>query len=207
MFSTLTSTLLSAREVPGAEPQKYLLSDMKNCVALSAKLQKEIDEAKLGRGFGFEMNIVPVLARMETRGVEINTKILKDVEGSIQARIRSIEAEASRMIGYTVLLSSSKQVAEVIYDKLKIEPVATEKNKRSTAEQVLQQIQKVSKHPFPGLVLLHRKTQKLLTGFVTPFIEFSDRNCTKHGEAVTIHCQWNHTGTGTGRLSCSKPVC
>ena len=146
-----------------------------------------------------EMPLVPVLAEMELNGVLIDTQELQRVNDELSARLANIEHEIYELADETFNIASPKQVADILYVKLKI----TDKTKKtktkqlSTAEEVLQQLR--GRHPIVGKILEWRGLKKLIGTYVEALPKLVNPR-TGH-----IHTTFNQCVTATGRLSSSDP--
>lgn len=146
-----------------------------------------------------EMPLVPVLAEMELNGVLIDTQELQRVNDELSARLANIEREIYELADETFNIASPKQVADILYVKLKI----TDKTKKtktkqlSTAEEVLQQLR--GRHPIVGKILEWRGLKKLIGTYVEALPKLVNPR-TGH-----IHTTFNQCVTATGRLSSSDP--
>ena len=145
------------------------------------------------------MPLMPVLMRMERNGVRIDTDALHDIERQFQQRLQGIETEIYELAGHEFLISSPRQVGEVLFDELKLSEKAkkTKKGQYSTGEEVLQTL--APKHPIVGKILAHRALKKLLSTYVEALPRLINP-ATGH-----IHTSFNQAVTATGRLSSSNP--
>ena len=96
---------------------------------------------------------------MEATGLAISSSLLAQNKPILESQMRAVESRAVQMAGRPFLLTSPKQVCEVLFDELKLE-LPPELPKRSSAEPVLQALR--DQHPLPGLLIEHRRLAKLL---------------------------------------------
>lgn len=202
-FAELAFEHLSTRETAGLTVPECLASDMQNALMLADKLQKLLKKENLMQGFSFETVVIPILADMEHRGVVFNPDAFKRYKQLLQERLYLIDKMADNIAGFSVNLSSPKQVGHVLYDVLKLQPPAQKHGSKTTAASTSERAIKLlcEKNPFPRLVLEHRHCQKLLSTYV---FALEDKARKEHG-VLRIHCQWQHMCTGTGRLSSANP--
>lgn len=110
-----------------------------------------------------EMNIVPILSEMEIRGIRFDSSSLKQSREVLSNYIQDIQKKADQICGIKTNLSSPKKVADILFNKLKLEPKIKKRMSRSdnisTTELVLESIK--DKHPLPGLVLSYRQADKV----------------------------------------------
>lgn len=176
----------------------------KDLVTMLPKQKAELEEGLRSGGMlplfeQVEMPLVPVLAEMELNGVRIDTQELQRVNDEMSARLAQIEREIYELADETFNIASPKQVADILYVKLKI----TDKTKKtktkqlSTAEEVLQQLR--GRHPIVGKILEWRGLKKLIGTYVEALPKLVNPR-TGH-----IHTTFNQCVTATGRLSSSDP--
>ncbi len=147
-----------------------------------------------------EKPLIMVLADMESAGVKIDPYQLQEYSKSLSDELNGIEQQAREMVDEPELnLSSVRQVGEVIYEKLNLNPKA-KKNARSnypTDEETLNDL--YDKHPFIGKVLEYRAAKKLLSTYIDPLPSLINPRSGR------IHTTFNQALTATGRLSSVKP--
>jgi DNA polymerase-1 len=159
-----------------------------------------------------EMPFVDVLVDLYENGILIDRDKLEDFEDILTAEKHNLENKMLESIGMDWIktptlfgfdeiespidLNSSKQLADIITNKLKIKLPLTDKGNKSTAEDVLQNLK--GEHKFIDLLLRYRKVEKLLNTFILPM---ADRICSDG----RIRAGFNDTGTRSGRLSSSRP--
>jgi DNA polymerase I len=139
-----------------------------------------------------EMPLVIVLARMEATGIRVNEKVLKDMADDLDIRMTDISNVIFQCIGKEVNLNSPKQLAELLFNDLKLPQVRA----RSTDADVLSKLS--AQHEVPAMILEYRSMAKLRGTYTLNLIELID----KDGK---IHTSYNQTVAGTGRLSSSEP--
>jgi len=161
-----------------------------------------------------EMKLQPILASMESCGISIDLEHLTKNCDVLKKRISLLEQRAAEWAGHTFLLSSPKQVANVLYQELKLSPpdalspsrstTQSPKKHPSTSEEALLALQE--KHALPGIILEHRHLLKLLRTYIEPFVIHAKKR--PHHESTggtpRIFGRWNQM-TATGRLSSLEP--
>ena len=103
------------------------------------------------------------------------------------------------MAGIPFNVSSPKQLGEILFDKLKIDPNArlTKSKQYSTSEEVLEFLK--DRHPIVAKILDFRGLKKLLKTYVEVLPELINARSGK------IHTSYNQAVTATGRLSSNNP--
>ncbi len=165
---------------------------------LKKVLQKKIVQQNLEKLFcEIEMPLAKILAEMELIGIKLDTEQMKLVKMEFKKKLRLIESEIFEIAGETFNINSSKQLANILFEKLGLNPLRKTKSGFSTAEDVLTELKSV--HPLPETILIYRSLQKLLSTYILPLIGESDTSI------ITVNTTFNIAGTATGRLSSSNP--
>ena len=167
---------------------------------LKVFFEKQLKEEGLWTLFcEIEMPLMPVLAEMEEAGVMIDTEGLKETSRLFTQHMLELEAEIHSLAGTEFNISSPKQVGEVLFERLALDPKAkkTKKGQYVTNEEVLEALQR--KHPVVGKILDYRGVKKLLSTYIDALPQLINPQ-TGH-----IHTSFNQTVTATGRLSSSNP--
>ncbi|XP_040412294.1 DNA polymerase nu [Cygnus olor] len=148
-----------------------------------------------------ELPLIKILAVMETHKIHVNKQELKKTSEILGLRLKELEQEAHQIAGERFLLTSSSQLREVLFEKLKLHTLCekiprTERQQvASTSEVVLSKLQDL--HPLPKIMLEYRQVRKIKSTYVDGL-----RTCMRKG---FISSTWNQTGTVTGRLSSKHP--
>lgn len=146
-----------------------------------------------------EMPLVPVLADMEFTGVRLDPRALHEYAGELRQQIIILEEEIIALAGVEFNVSSPKQLGEVLFERLKIDPNArlTKTKQYSTNEEVLTQLKE--RHPIVEKVLDYRGLKKLLNTYVETLPTLINPRTGR------IHTSYNQAVTATGRLSSNNP--
>jgi DNA polymerase-1 len=145
-----------------------------------------------------EQPLVPVLGRMEARGVLIDRSMLRQQSAQLAKRIQEIVAEAHREAGTPFNLDSPKQLQELLFSRLQLPVrVRTKTGQPSTAEEVLEEL--AVSYPLPRLILEHRALTKLRS-------TYTDKLCEQiQPRTGRVHTSYHQTVAATGRLSSADP--
>ena len=145
-----------------------------------------------------EIPLLPVLAKMEHQGILVDAEHLKNLQVEFGEKLDALEAKAFELAGEEFNLGSSKQVGEILFDKLGL-PVLrkTPGVKPSTNEAVLSEL--ALDYPLPKLILEHREFSKLSSTYTDSLI------AQINPDTKRIHTSFNQALTSTGRLSSSEP--
>ncbi len=168
---------------------------------LGEKILAELDASGMFSLYdGMEEPLIRVLARMERTGVKVDVASLSEFAESLRRTMLEREAQVRDIAGEPGLnVSSPKQVGEVIFEKLKLDPKAKKGSKSSwsTDEETLLAL--ADRSPIIDAILDYRATKKLLSTYIEPFPGYiSPRD-------GRVHTTFNQALTATGRLSSSNP--
>ncbi|XP_058157507.1 DNA polymerase nu [Dasypus novemcinctus] len=150
-----------------------------------------------------ELPLIPILAVMESHNMRINKEEMERTSALLGFRLKELEQEAHFVAGEKFLITSSNQLREILFGKLKLHLLCERKTlpktilqkHPSTSEAVLNVLQDF--HPLPKIILEYRQVHKIKSTFVDGLLA-----CMKKG---FISSSWNQTGTVTGRLSAKHP--
>lgn len=145
--------------------------------------------------YDIEHPLIEVLADMEKNGIKVNTNVIDELKSEIKIKIDNITNRIYNYAGCEFNISSPKQLAEILYDKLSL-PKGRGKNATSTAHDVL--IKYKDMHPIINEILEYRNLSKLYTTYLETFNSYVL-------EDGKIHTIYKQTGTRTGRLSSVEP--
>ena len=164
--------------------------------ALWPKLQQTETLARVFREI--EMPVMPVIARMERRGVLLDEAMLKTQSGELQHRLAELQQQTFNAAGEEFNLGSPKQLQAILFDKLGLPVISkTPKGQPSTAESVLQEL--AHDYPLPKLILEYRSLSKLKSTYTDKLPLMIDRNTGR------VHTSYHQAVAATGRLSSSDP--
>ncbi|NWZ75640.1 DPOLN polymerase, partial [Poecile atricapillus] len=148
-----------------------------------------------------ELPLIKILAVMETHKIYVNKQELKKTSEILGLRLKELEQEAHEVAGERFLLTSSCQLREVLFDKLKLHTLCEKLHRTeiqqlvSTSEVVLNKLQDL--HPLPKIILEYRQVHKMKSTYVDGLKTYMKKGF--------ISSTWNQTGTVTGRLSAKHP--
>ena len=150
--------------------------------------------------YRMEEPLAKVLAQMERDGVKVDLSQLKVFADGLRKELAERENRIREMADEPQLnISSPKQVGELLFDKLALDPKAkrSTKGQYSTDEATLLTI--ADRHPIVNEILEYRAVKKLLSTYIEPFPSYISQ---KDGR---VHTTFNQALTATGRLSSSNP--
>lgn len=190
----------SMRTVPIEQIKEYAAEDADVTLRLKhyfAPLLKQ--EGLESLFFEMEMPLIYVLAEMEATGVKLDTNALKQSSEVLSQQLTALEDSIYDLAGQSFNINSTKQVGEILFDKLKLDEKAkkTKTGGYSTSEEVLEKIR--GKHPIVDKLLEYRGIKKLLSTYIDALPALI------HPETGKIHTSFNQAVTATGRLSSTNP--
>src|ERR1700733_2972340 len=145
-----------------------------------------------------DLPLAPVLARMEAAGVRVDKKELDIISKKAEDEIARLEKSIYDLAGCEFTINSPQQLAEVLFDKLNLQPPRKSRVKtRSTAAEVLNELAFV--HELPKKILEYRELAKLKSTYSDSLPRLI------HPVSGRLHTRFSQTGTATGRLSSSNP--
>jgi DNA polymerase-1 len=145
-----------------------------------------------------ELPLVPVLARMERRGVLIDADQLRRQSQALAARMHQLMQRAETEAGQPFNLDSPRQLQAILFDKLGLPVhVKTPGGQPSTNEEALEAIRDA--HPLPGLILDYRLLAKLRSTYTEKLPAMIKP------ASGRVHTSYHQAVAATGRLSSSDP--
>ena len=167
-------------------------------LALGKVLEERLAEASLLDVFrGIDMPLLPVLHRIEEKGIRIDPGIFAELSEGLARDISAIERKVAAAAGTDFNINSPKQLAFLLFEKLGLPPVKKTKTGYSTDVDVLERLKDL--HEIPSLVLEYRTVAKIRSTYVDVL---PGRIDPRDGR---IHTTLHQTQTATGRLSSSDP--
>ena len=160
--------------------------------AFETVIERLCNNTILGKVYEMDMDILRPLYYMEKAGVAIDLPALNKISNQLHARLDDITAKIYSISGSEFNISSPKQLAGVLFDKLGL----PSDKKRSTDADVLGEL--AIDHEIAGLALEYRGAAKLVGTYTDalPKLVAADGR---------IHTTFLQTSTNTGRLSSRNP--
>ena len=210
-FAELNWEKISSSELLGDKKNKfedisleklslYSCEDVDCTFKLKEILEKKLTKQKLLELFNImEIPLIKVLSEMERNGIMLDKKFLKDLGQKINQEINNLTEKIHNLANEKFNINSTKQLKEILYEKLNISPTGIKKTKTgfSTAGDELDKIKHL--HPIIKLIQEYRELKKLSSTYIESLpklISPIDKR---------IHTNFNQTITATGRLSSSNP--
>jgi DNA polymerase-1 len=146
-----------------------------------------------------ERPLVPVLARMERRGISIDRQVLSRLSGEFAQTAARVEAELQELAGEPINVGSPKQIGDIIFGKMGIPGgTKTKTGAWSTSAQILDDLAEQG-HEFPKRILEWRQVSKLKSTYTDALPTYVNP------QTHRVHTTYALAATTTGRLSSNEP--
>ena len=149
--------------------------------------------------YKIEMPLMKVLAKMELAGISLDENWLKQESIDLENDLRNLEKEIFELSGEEFNMNSPKQLGEILFEKMKLDPKAkkTKTGQYATSEDVLQKL--ANKHEIIKHILEYRTYQKLKSTYVDALPSQIDKTDNR------VHTNFSQTTAATGRLASVNP--
>ncbi len=185
-------------EVEVATVARYACEDAQVCWRLAQVLETQLAEAGLlGVYREQEVPIAVLLGRMEHAGMAVDRSALATIQRHLDDYLTQVTAEIRKHAGADFNPASPKQVAEVLFTKLKLPVISKNKSGPSTDAETLAALR--HHHELPDLLLQHRQLSKLISAYLARLPEYINPL------TQAIHTNLKQTGTETGRIASDGP--
>lgn len=172
------------------DKEKIEYAEQRDQFALQPKLLKILTD--------FDLPLIPVLFKMEKKGVAIDKHYFKQLENEFTERVEELEQKIYSVAGVVFNINSPIQLSKVLFEDLNLPNKGIKKTTRgySTGASELEKLDGV--HPIIELIKTYRENTKLLSTYILPLPELAD-------EKERIHTTFTQDVTATGRLSSVNP--
>ncbi len=185
-------------EVEVDRAAEYATEDADVALQIAAVIEEKLHKEGLWDLYwNLERPLIAVLADMEFQGIRVDVEELKRQSDLAAKRLEELMGEIHRIAGREFNIASPKQLAEILFNELKLPILKRTKTGPSTDEEVLTEL--ASKHELPARIIEHRMLSKLkgtyldaLPVMVNPF-------------TGRVHTSFSQVTAATGRLSSSDP--
>jgi DNA polymerase-1 len=166
--------------------------------ALVPALKAEVEKGGLEQVYAMDLQLAPVLFRMEQAGVRIDLGVLDGLSKRFAQELTRVGEQIFELAGRRFNINSPKQLGEVLFTDLHLPaPASRGKGKAvSTAQDVLENL--AEQHEVPRLVLEFRHLSKLKSTYIDALPLLADADS-------RVHTTFNAAAVATGRLSSTNP--
>ncbi|KAB1072151.1 DNA polymerase I [Methylobacterium planeticum] len=146
-----------------------------------------------------ERPLVPVVARMEGRGIRVDRNMLSRLSGDFAQTLARLEEEIQEDAQETFSVSSPKQIGDILFGKMGLPGAKkTPSGQWATPATLLEELAQAG-HPLPKKILEWRQLAKLKSTYTDSLQEHAERDTDR------VHTSFSLAATTTGRLSSSDP--
>lgn len=167
-------------------------------LVLHTHLSQELEKRKLTAVLTtIDLPLISILYKMERAGILVDKNELIDQSQKLSGELKLLETEIIKEVGVPFNLASPKQLAEVLFVKMKIPPVKKTKTGFSTDSDVLEKLS--DQYPICKKIIEHREIAKLKSTYLDALPNLINQ------QTGRLHTHFNQVGTTTGRLSSHDP--
>jgi DNA polymerase-1 len=187
------------RKLPEAEVLFRHLAHKAKAILLSkAALEEQLEEREVGGlYYDLELPLSRVLASMEIAGISVDRNRLIEMGKELDYEIERLTNEIYRIAGCEFNINSTKQLGEILFERLGLPPIKKTKTGYSTDADTLEKLQ--YQHEIIPNLLHYRTLVKLNSTYVEGLLKEI------HDEDGKIHTSFNQSIAATGRLSSIEP--
>lgn len=176
----------------------YSAEDADITFRLYEKLDDELKKQKLDKvAYDIEFPLVPVLEEMEYEGIRIDPDALQQLSKDLEVLLDYYTQRIFQLARTNFNVNSTKQLQEILFEKLKLSTGRKTKTGFSTDARSLENLR--GEHEIIDLILNYRQVAKLKSTYTDSLPNLINP---KTGR---IHTSFNQTGASTGRLSSNDP--
>ncbi|MDX2011954.1 MAG: DNA polymerase I [Myxococcaceae bacterium] len=143
-----------------------------------------------------EFPLIPLLVKLEQAGVLIDRDALAEISKQVDASCEALLQDVYRHAGREFNVGSPAQLAQVLFDDLKLPILKRNKTGPSTDHEVLEKL--AEEHPLPRAIIEYRNVSKLKSTYL-------DTLPTLIGADGRVRTTFHQAATATGRLSSTNP--
>ena len=186
-------------EIPSNEKEREKCAEY--CMAISKIkdiTEKKLEEINALKLFNeIDMPTVEVLSDMQWNGMYVDEKELEEFGQELKEKLEILTKEIYEMAGEEFNINSTKQLGEILFEKMKLPVVKKTKSGYSTDVDVLEKLKK--EDPIIEKILDYRQLMKLNSTYIEglkPYV---------NPKTKRIHSFFHQTITATGRISSTEP--
>ena len=188
----LKKELIADELVPETDRFKALYETL---LQLNQICKKELDDKDLRIIYEkLEKPIIPILYKMERKGIALDVTFLKKFSDELAGELASQEIKIHELAKEKFNIGSPKQLGVILFEKMGLESTKKTKTGYSTDNDVLEKLE----HPIAKEIIHYREVAKLKSTYVDALPVLADA---EH----RVHTSFNQALTATGRFSSTNP--
>ena len=199
-LQTLTGTgrkAIPLSQCSVTEVAEFACQQAEMLLRIRPQLEAHLNERGQWKLFAeMEMPLVPVLFRMERRGIAVDISVLRQIAQEMSGDIARFEREIYDMVGHEFNIGSPQQLSDVLFNELGLPKTRKTTQGYSTDQRALESLRPVS--PIIDLIFDYRGLTKLKSTYL-------DALPAEVAEDGRIHTDFQQTVAATGRLSSTAP--
>jgi DNA polymerase-1 len=185
-------------QVPVEKITRYAAEDADVSLRLADLLVPKLKQEQLTELFTtLEVPLIEVLVEMEYNGVKVDPARLKELSERFGARMQTLRDEIFMLAGRELNIDSPKQLAQLLFEELKLPVLKKTKTGASTDAEVLEEL--ALKHPLPAKIVEYRQFTKLKSTYADALMQLI------HPHTGRVHTSFKQDVAATGRLSSQDP--
>ena len=188
------------RDVAIEDAKEYAAEDADITLQLKHTLLPRLKTKEVEKVFyEVECPLVQVLTDMEFEGIQIDMEFLKTYSKELEIEAKIAEEKVYDTAGIRFNLASPKQLGEVLFEKMKLDPKAkkTKTGQYATGEDVLTKL--AINNPICEQIVTFRELTKLRSTYVDAFPQLMN------AKTGRVHTNYAQAVAVTGRLSSTNP--
>lgn len=177
---------------------KYSSEDVDITFQLYEKLDLILKENKLDKvAYEIEFPLVEVLEKMEYEGVKIDVSVLNGLSNDMEILLSNYQNEIFKLVGEEFNINSTKQLQEMLYNRLKLSTGRKTKTGFSTDARSLENLR--GEHEVIDIILNYRQVSKLKSTYTDALPKLINPKTKR------LHTSFNQAVASTGRLASNNP--
>ncbi|MTI01155.1 DNA polymerase I [Roseibium sp. RKSG952] len=193
-------SMITFDKVPIEKATAYAAEDADVTLRLWQVLKPRLASDRMATVYeSLERPMVPVLARMEQRGISVDRQMLSRLSGDFAQGMAALEAEIHDLAGENFNIGSPKQLGEILFGKMGLPGgKKTKTGAWSTSASVLDDLA-AEGHELPSKIVEWRQLSKLKSTYSDALPGYINKDTNR------VHTSYSLAATTTGRLSSSEP--
>jgi DNA polymerase-1 len=185
-------------DIPVEEVGRRLAAEAAAVLTLARVQTEKLESRSMGSLYrDLELPLAHVLARIECRGITLDTDKLRVIGAEVGTSLVALEKEIHALAGGPFNISSNKQLADVLFGKLSLPVIRKTKTGASTDADTLEEL--AALHPVPAKIVEYRGLAKLKGTYIDALPALVNPRTGR------LHTSFNQAVAATGRLSSSDP--